>query len=166
MTRRARITIERVRQIFCYDPATGIVTRRIGLGKASKAGQIAGGVGKDGYWQLSVDSISVEAHRVIWAMVKGEWPTKIDHIDLDKSNNRWENLRVANASQNKANCPLRCDNTSGYKGVYKNPYGKWVAQIGKDCKVIYLGTFDTAEMAFHARLEGSKKYHGEYARAA
>jgi hypothetical protein len=48
----------------------------------------------------------------------GKWPAAgIDHINGNKSDNRWLNLREATQSQNMTNTGNRADNSSGYKGV-------------------------------------------------
>jgi hypothetical protein len=50
-------------------------------------------------------------------MMTGEWPkTQIDHINLDKADNRWCNLREATQSQNFANTRILASNGSGFKG--------------------------------------------------
>ena len=157
--------MERVRELFSYDPNTGLLTRKVRTSTSTRIGEVAGGKNGEGYWTVKVDGVGVLAHRIAWAIVKGEWPPKLDHRDLNKSNNAWGNLREATSSQNTANCPRRSDNTSGYKGVSFFA-GKWKAQTAKDNRVIYLGLFDTPEDAYEAYLRASKDFHGEYARAA
>jgi hypothetical protein len=50
----------------------------------------------------------------------------VDHIDGDKLNNHWTNLRYCSASVNSRNRGVNKNNTSGERCVgYKN--GKWVA---------------------------------------
>jgi hypothetical protein len=44
--------------------------------------------------------------------------------------------------------------------------GKWVAQIQKDKKNIYLGLYDTPEGAHQAYLESAKNLHLQFARNA
>ena len=42
------------------------------------------------------------AHRVIWALVHGEWPEgQIDHINGVRDDNRLENLRVVTNQDNQ-----------------------------------------------------------------
>jgi hypothetical protein len=41
----------------------------------------------------------------------------MDHVNGDRADNRWCNLREATQSQNQANTSMRADNISGYKGV-------------------------------------------------
>ena len=97
----------------------------------------------------------------------GEWPADcVDHRDVDKLNNRWENLRAACHSENGTNRKLFPNNTSGYKGVsWHKRMGKFQAHISKNRVDRYLGTFDDAESASEAYVKASEKYHGEFARA-
>lgn len=75
-----------------------------------------------GYKIGAIFSQSYYAHRVIWAMENGCWPTlQIDHINGNRSDNRPSNLRLASQSQNNANARKRQSGTSQFKGVSWNP---------------------------------------------
>jgi hypothetical protein len=102
-------------------------------------------------------------HRYIMNAQKG---VQIDHINGNKLDNRRENLRVANASLNKANCGLRSNNKSGYKGVqYRKDRNKcWFASIKVNYKLISLGYYYTPEEAARAYNEGAIKYFGEFSK--
>lgn len=97
----------------------------------------------------------------------GRWPSlEVDHIDADRDNNCWSNLREATRSQNNANERLRKCNTSGFKGVsYYQPTGRWRVQIQKDRKKRNLGYFKTPEEAHAVYLAESERLFGEYSRA-
>jgi hypothetical protein len=61
----------------------------------------------------------------------------VDHIDMNKLNNKLENLRWVNYSENNTNKLTYKNNTSGNVGVYKK-YDKtsiyWLSRIIKDKK--------------------------------
>lgn len=88
-----------------------------------------------------------------------------DHIDGNTFNCTRSNLRLANHSGNSFNRKKTSRNTSGFKGVclYKRT-GKWVATIRVNRKQIWLGQFETAEMAHEVYKQASVKYHGEFGR--
>jgi len=89
----------------------------------------------------------------------------IDHINLNKLDNRRENLRVCTHQQNQFNTTKRSDNTSGFKGVYFDKQNqKFRASISIDGKNKYLGLFDTAEDAHECYKQAALKHHGEFAR--
>lgn len=115
----------------------------------------------EGYHVGAIKGIKYKAHRVIWAMHYGQWPTgQIDHINGDKSDNRIENLRDVTNRENCRNKRLFKANTSGHVGVWlKKETGKWVAEITVNYKTIPLGTFATKEGAI-ARREQAELEHG------
>lgn len=101
-------------------------------------------------------------HRAIMGNPDG---VQIDHIDLDGTNNRRGNLRVASVLDNSYNRRKNSKNTSGYKGVcWNKAIGKWQAQIRANKIRKYLGLFDTPEMAYAAYCNAAMQYHGEFAR--
>lgn len=106
------------------------------------------------------------AHRVIWAMQTGEWPSSlIDHRDCDKSNNRWENLRLATHAENSHNRCLSINSMSGIKGVTFQPKaGKWRARIMVRGRTVYLGWHATAQEAADAYAKASTDLHGAFGR--
>lgn len=89
----------------------------------------------------------------------------VDHKDGNPLNNRRENLRICTYAQNCFNKKMSAQNTSGKTGVTRRRK-KWLAKIHVRDQVIRLGSFDKFEDAVKARLEGEKKYFGEFARAA
>jgi hypothetical protein len=101
-------------------------------------------------------------HRLI---MKAEINQKIDHINGNGLDNRKENLRIVNQSQNGQNRDKQINNTSGYKGVtWHKQCNKWLAQINHKGKHYSLGLFETKEAAAKAYNEAALTYFGEYAR--
>lgn len=136
------------------------------------AGKEAFTYGAPDYLRGSIFGFTTTAHRVIWALVHGEWPElQIDHINGRRHDNRIENLRQVTPAENSKNVRRR-DNTSGVLGVSRHSTsGKWVAQLAIDGKNTYLGSFDTIEEAAEARRLANIKHgyhpnHGNHRKAA
>lgn len=149
------ITQSRLMSLCLYDPATGIFTWRIARPKC-KPGAVVGVREPRGYVVAKLDYRLYYLHRLAWLYMTGEWPVDdVDHIDRDKSNNRWGNLRAATAKQNAENSGLRKSNRSGVTGVSKwNGY--WVARIKSNYKSKTIGYFKDFDSAVKARKEAEK----------
>ena len=156
------LTVERLKVMLHYDPETGLWTwlwcpppnqRYTGLQ--------AGYTRSDGYNLIRIGGVAYYCSRLAHLYMTGEWPSEeMDHVDRDPSNDRWENLREANSSQNKVNRTLAANNTSGFRGVsFNKARGKWVAYVDN----LQLGAFDTLEEAVVARDSAAKDIHGEFA---
>lgn len=86
----------------------------------------------------------------------------VDHLNQDKNDNRIGNLVLVNNRVKQANAPKHSDNTTGYKDVSQNRRSrKFVAQIGQDHRLIYVGTYGTAEEAAQAVNVGYGILHPE-----
>lgn len=158
-----RPSIERLREAFEYDEETGLLRWKINQA-FSRIGDVAGAV-TEGYVRVSLDGKKMRAHHVIWAMKTGQWSKSIiDHEDCDGVNNRWKNLREATRSQNCANARKKCDNRTGFKGTTKLPSGRFAAQIMKEGRNKYLGSYDTVEEAHAAYMKAAVRLFGEFAR--
>lgn len=94
--RESKWTIVRLREHWSYDAETGIFTRKTKPrgGKPNASGQ-AGAVTVNGYRLISVDGVHYLGHRLAWAYVNGEWPSRaVEHINMDRLDNRISNLRL------------------------------------------------------------------------
>ena len=167
------LTLARAKDLFRYDPLTGIMTRKKDLGYKHKAGEIVGGLNDQGYLKTTVDGRAYRVHRIAHLLMTGKFPKKeLDHENHVRSDNRWTNLLNASRTQNGRNQTLNNKNTSGFSGVYWAALrGKWKAQIKVDGKVLCLGTFADIEKAANARKAAEKKYgfhqnHGSMPAAA
>jgi hypothetical protein len=125
-------------------------------------GQRAGRPQSSGYWRVKICGRMYSVHRLVWLMHYEQWPAdQVDHIDQNKTNNRLDNLREANFSQNQQNVPIRKSNKSGTTGVYFFKDGRkkpWRAHVKKDGKSIFCRYFATYEEAIAAR-EAAEREH-------
>lgn len=162
------LTLERLRELLIYDPATGEFTRRVDIYRKYRAGQKAGSRDRRGYVFLRIDYRPYTAHRLAWLYVYGVWPARdVDHIDGDCSNNRIANLRLATMSQNIANSKLSCRNKPGSKGVsWATNERKWKAQITFQSRNKHLGYFNSKEEAAACYREAATRLFGEFARTS
>ena len=155
------LTSERLRQVLRYDPETGIFIWRKARQKVCVGGR-AGGLSDKGYIRIMIDGKRYRAHRLAWLWMTGNWPPhEIDHRDLDKANNVWGNLRLANDTQQNGNKPLLRNNTSGYRGVSFDKRNKrWRAMIGDK----NIGKFRTRGEAAAAYAVAARAYFGPFTR--
>ena len=153
-------TQERLKELFNYNPDTGLFIRLVTTSFGNYPGDIAGYESPDGYVQICVDYKLCRAHRLAWLYMTGNWPTKqIDHINRIKNDNRFVNLRDVSNKENSQNkgpkkprSVPRAGAKTNYVGVSKKN-SKWRAQATINGVRIYLGVFETEELANAARQE-------------
>jgi hypothetical protein len=93
---------EALQELLHYDPDTGTLTWKQSRGRVRK-GQAAGNVGSNAYWCLRFGGTNWLAHRIIWKLQTGADPEPglvIDHLNGNRADNRWSNLRVTSQSVN------------------------------------------------------------------
>ena len=88
----------------------------------------------------------------------------VDHINGKPYDNRKDNLRVITQINNAKNLKLSKANTSGHKGVYLMPSGKWEATIQSNLTKYSLGTYENFDDAVKAREVAEKELFKEYSR--
>ena len=91
-----------MKEVLSYDPDTGIFVWKKALNDHIIVGSPAG-YRNDGYINIGLHGSTFRAHRLAFIYMTGTCPEEVDHIDMDRSNNRWTNLRAALRSQNNAN---------------------------------------------------------------
>lgn len=164
MTKRRTITARLAREMLDYDPETGVFTWKVAAGKV-KAGAIAGSVGAHGYPRVGICGHQIGLHRVAFLIMTGSFPSgHIDHINRDRSDNRWGNLRLATPSQNQQNRTLAADNTTGFKGVsFDKTRNKYVALIKHGGKRVNLGRSDDPRKCAVMYDAAAVDLYGEFA---
>ena len=111
-----------------------------------------------GYNRIEVDGKKWLRHRLVVAAFNTEFDInniehKIDHIDGNKLNNAFENLRVVTQQANIYNNHI----AKGY--AWHKTRGKWQARITINQKKKYLGLFDTEDKARAAYLAAKAEHH-------
>lgn len=158
------LTQEQLKLILKYESDTGIFRWLVSRPNGVKPNDIAGAVADSGYRRIKINNRSYAAHRLACLYMTGEWPLSVvDHIDADKLNNSWVNLRQANHQQNAGNAKLSKANITGLKGVSPNRH-QWQANIRVAGKLRFLGRFDSPEAAHRAYLTAAETHFGQYVR--
>jgi len=157
---------ETLNSYFNYDPENGIITWKIKRSNRKQAGSEAGLIDSNGYRRIKVSPKLYLAHRIAWLLYYKEWPDRlVDHINMDVSDNRICNLRIATKSQNMMNTKKYKSNTSGYKGVYYKKREKcYIGNITINGERHMTKQYKTAEEAFESLKSIRSKLHKEFAR--
>lgn len=93
---------------------------------------------------------SVRMHRAVMRLEYGD-PLEVDHINLDKLDNRRSNLRIVTSAQQSENVPAR-GGASAHRGVFRSSSGRWFAKV----RDVHLGMFETEIEAVAAAKVGRR----------
>ena len=168
-----KLTQKYLREALHYSPSTGVFTWLVRpkghfdtlkgwtISTGKTAGRVAGSA-NTARLQLTVklDGQQYQLHRLAFLYMEGEMPLEgVDHIDHNRQNNKWSNLRNADQALNNKNASRRKDNKSGCVGVHwAGDKHVWVAQINVDKVRTYLGQFEDFFEAVCARKSAEIRY--------
>ena len=111
--------------------------------------------------KLNKKYLTFRLHRVIMNCTDPN--VEIDHIDGNGLNNQKYNLRLATHSQNMMNRRMQKNNTTGYRGVFKNNQGmRYRALIRFNKKLIWLGSYLTPQEASAVYEAKAKELFGSF----
>lgn len=158
------LTQEVLKSVLHYNEGTGIFTWINPASNRVKIGSQAGSLSSSGYLQIKINGSYYKSHRLAFLYMTGSIPEYVDHINRDREDNRWENLRAATRKGNARNRSTPKSNTSGVMGVsWDRQVSRWRASIGINGRKMFLGFFDSPEEAAPVLAFAREKYHGEFA---
>jgi hypothetical protein len=109
------LTHAKPRQVLRYNRGTGGFTWVKGRNKGHEAGTVHDA---RGYRKVWIESERYYLHVLAWFWMTGFFsPTVIEHLDGDRGNNRWSNLRRGFRSLKRKTAPPVAMMTT-FKGVY------------------------------------------------
>lgn len=158
-----KLTQKELKRHLHYDPNSGEFKRKTTSSRRVKVGDIAGYIHSKGYRIIRVNGRQYPAHRLAWLYMKGAFPIKeVDHINHNRADNRFSNLRVVTRSENQRNASISKKNVSGFTGVYwDNRAQRWFANIKENGRAKHIGRFTQLSDAVIARVnaEIAHGYH-------
>lgn len=168
------LDLEKARECFTLSQNGDLVWkhRPVGHFKSARAcnawnarfpGKTADQADSRGYSQVKVQGVKHLSHKVVFLLTHGLWPEQVDHVNGDRRDNRPENLRQCNHSQNCGNQAVRKNNKLGIKGVSERR-GRFVAAIVKNGQQTMRQGFATAEEAGRAYAQMAEEKFGEFSK--
>lgn len=98
----------------------------------------------NGYLSYRSSIGEIKIHRLVYYIHNKVLPEIVDHINMNKLDNRIVNLRNVDKSLNQRNQSLRKDNSSGFKGVSLHKRtGKWGVRVSYNGKYKHFGLYDS-----------------------
>lgn len=166
------LTQEYLKEALDYDPETGVFAWKerprhhftcdwSWKVQGSRKGTEAGYLDPTGYIQLRIKNVLYKAHRLAFLYMEGAFPEQeVDHINHQRADNRWSNLRPVSGWDNSKNCTRRTDNKSGHTGIcWASQKKLWLVQISISKKNKFIGYYHDIEDAIEARKKYETKYN-------
>lgn len=103
---KRELTHARLLELVHYDPESGIFRAARNRFGGIRAGQVLGSDNGNGHLQAMIDFRKYLLHRLAWFYMTGAFPPGhlvVDHVNRVRSDNRWQNLRLATRSANSGN---------------------------------------------------------------
>lgn len=120
------------------------------------------------YYIVRLNGLSYRCHRIVYALHHNTTDFDeyiIDHKDGNTFNNNPSNLRLATFTQNRYNCKIHKNNSTGEKNItYDKKRKKYRVRIKENKKNIEVGYCDTLEEAIKIRDQKIKELTGEFYR--
>lgn len=156
------ITQSYLKSVFHYCPDSGMFTRKTVTCNSVKIGDVSKDVNNHGYVQICIKSVLMSAHQLAFLYMEGKFPpNQVDHIDHNRSNNSWKNLRKVTRDQNLQNQKFHSNNTSGVTGVSRHGNDRWLTEISFRGTAVYRKSHKSFHKAVAIRkaLEVFYGYH-------
>ena len=148
---------EALNENFRYNKYTGEL-------KNWNLGHIVTTEDSGGYLVVRFQGKDLRVHRICYYLETKTDPLElqVDHIDRNRKNNKFSNLRLLNNAQQQLNTKERKDNKSGRKGVFFDKKGmKWRAYIAINKERIWLYRGDSWDQAVKERIKAEQEYYPE-----
>jgi hypothetical protein len=106
-----------------------------------------------------IGGVNYKGHRLAWLYMTGCWPLdEVDHVNQEKSDDRWINLRAVTHKQNAQNTPVHRHSKTQVKGVHFDARRKrYHAYIDHAGKREHLGRFIHLSEAEQARKQAEDR---------
>jgi hypothetical protein len=145
------ITQERLKEVLDYNIDTGMFTWKEEHNPKIRDHLMAGTTRKDGYVLIGIDKKRYYSHRLAWLYITGKNGNIIDHVDMNPSNNSFNNLRNTTMTGNSRNRQKpRSDNqsSSDTPGVaFNKNNNSWRVRIKLNKKTIEGGSYKDYSVA-------------------
>jgi len=151
---KVELTQSELKSILDYDPTTGIFTWIDVPKNTYLIGKQAGAIHKHGYPCITIKGSKFMAHRLAFLWMQGQFPKEyVDHIDGNRSNNKWSNLRTATMRENGQNQAIhRMGHKPGTHLLKKKLVKPWESYIELRGKRVHIARFQTEDEAYASYL--------------
>ena len=147
-------TQKRLKELFNYNIKSGFVTRIKSASNNAQKGSVLNTRNNKGYISVRVDYVTYSLHRLIFIyMGHGIELKYVDHINHNKLDNSWSNLRLTCAKGNGRNQSKSKSNSSGFTGVcWHKASRKWDVSARINGKLIHFGLYNCFIDAISERI--------------
>ena len=153
------MTQDELKKLIHYNPETGLFTKLFDVNEPWVRKDVFST--QHGYIRIKHRGINMFGHQAAFLYMTGEIPALIDHKDMDRSNNAWDNLRAPTHAQNMQNRKIHKGNNTGVKGVHETYNGVYRASVTAN-GVNHSQRFYNLEEATKWVKAKREELHGEY----